>query len=98
MTAMIDGYVLLQMAEDGEMVFYSVDESADIDSIFVSADFKTPLKVYLTKEEADGALYEASFLYQRNGLSTELIDNTTVVPYTDYYDEIEQRCLEVEVA
>lgn len=97
MSAMIDGFVLRRESDYGESVFYSVDETAGVESIFVPADYDTSLKVYLTEEEAEGALYEAKYLYEKEGVDTTDLENTMVVPYVDYYDEIEERLLQVEV-
>lgn len=96
MSALIDGFILRRESDYGESVFYSVDETAGVDSIFLPADYDVPLKVYLTEEEGEGALYEVRYLYEKEGLDTTDLENTQVVPYRDYYDEIEERLLQVE--
>lgn len=95
MNAIADGYVLRREMDNGDIVFYSVDECAGIEEIFVPADMQTALKVYLTQEEAEGALYEALYLYQKEGCDTTDIENTYVVPYADCIIEIEESCLEI---
>lgn len=96
MNALIDGYVLRRETDEGEYEYYSVDECADAEYCFLKADFHTPLKVYLTEEECEGALYEALYLYQKSNMDTLEIENTYVIPYKDCVADIEYHCLEVE--
>lgn len=96
MAAIVDGYVLRREMDSGDVLFYTVDEGAGVDYIFAPADMNTVLKVYLTQEEAEGALYEALYLYQKEGYDVTDIENTYVVPYFEYMEEIEELCLEIE--
>ncbi len=96
MSALADGFVLRVELDDGEYDYYSVDEVAGVEDCLVRADLHNVLKVYLTEEEAEGAIYEARYLYQKSDLDSSILDNLCIVPYVDCEEDLEYRGLAVE--